>query len=110
MTRRSVRKNPPDPVIFERRCDWGGRLLAELGKMRKTPQWLGRRVGYRTPSSMRQVINGHQGISRAVYERVLDVVPAMRSVPAPPMFRESQGTGAPGPHKPHDYPKLGPRA
>lgn len=104
------RKKPPHPVIFETRRDWGARLLVELKRIRKTPEWLGALVGYKVPSSMRQVINGHQGMSREVYERIIAAMPEMRDVAAPPMTRERKGLGAYGPHKPHDYPKLGPIA
>ena len=106
--RPSVRKTPPDPVIFERRRDWGARVLVELKARRKTPEWLGAAVGYGTPSSMRQVINGHQGVSRDVYRKIVSLLPELQCVPAPPMKVDRQGRGAPGPHKPHDYPKLGP--
>ena len=97
----------PDEVVEALR-NWGGRLALELRALRKTPEWLGERVGYAMPSSMRQVTNGHQGVSKEVYRRILRLVPEMRGVPAPPMVKRFKGQGAPGPHKPHDYPVLGP--
>jgi len=103
----SKRKTPPRNDVFEARRTWGGRLLVELNGIHKTPEWLGEMVGYSTPSSMRQVINGHQGISREVYEKILYYVPEMRNVTEPLMTKEKQGCGAPGPHKEHEYPKLG---
>jgi hypothetical protein len=106
--RKSVRKRPPDPTVFEYRKLWGARLLAELRARKKTPEWLGREIGYRVPGSMRQVINGHQGISKEQYEKVLRVIPEMAAVLAPPMRAIRKGRGSPGPHKKHAYPKLGP--
>ena len=106
------RKHPPRPPKFEVRRTWGGRLLVELNAIKKTPEWLGVRIGYSTPSSMRQVINGHQGISREVYEKILKVMPEMRGVSElfnlPLYFQvEEQGLGAYGKHKPHEYPPIG---
>lgn len=103
----SKRKTAPPDDVLEARRTWGGRLLVELNCIRKTPEWLGEQVGYSTPSSMRQVINGHQGISLEIYNKILEVVPEMRGVEPPPMNKDYQGEGAPGPHKQHDYPKLG---
>lgn len=104
------RKTPPPDDVLEARRTWGGRLLVELNAIKKTPEWLGEQVGYQVPSSMRQVINGHQGISREVYDKIVDLIPEMAGVQPPPMVREKQGLGAPGPHKAHDYPKIGPVA
>lgn len=104
----SKRKTKPDPEVFEARRNWGARLLLELRALRKTPEWLGAQVGYAMPESMIQVINGHQGVSREVYASILRVVPEMHAVAPPPMRRVAKGSGAPGPHKPHDYPRLGP--
>ncbi len=101
------RKTAPRDEILEARRNWGGRLLVELNAIKRTPEWLGEQVGYEVHSSMRQVINGHQGISREVYEKILQLVPEMDGVPEPPIAREKQGVGAPGPHKTHSYPKLG---
>lgn len=103
----SKRKTAPPDEVLEARRTWGGRLFVELNSIKRTPEWLGEQVGYEVPSSMRQVINGHQGISREIYEKILILVPEMAGVPQPPIAREKQGAGAPGPHKPHSYPKLG---
>ena len=84
--------------------------MVELHAIKKTAEWLGEAVGYEVHSSMRQVINGHQGVSREVYDKILALVPEMAGVRPPPMARDRQGVGAPGPHKAHDYPKLGPIA
>lgn len=102
--RDSLRQTPPDPVTFEWRRMWGGRLLLELNSINKKPEWLGRQVGYDNPSSMRQVINGHQGISREVYDAICEVFPDLLKIFAPPMTKERKGPGAKGPHKDHDYP------
>lgn len=101
------RKEPPADTVLEQRRTWGGRLLVELNGIHKTPEWLGEGVGYSVPGSMRQVINGHQGISEEVYQKVLELVPEMRGVARPPITKPRKGPGAPGPHKDHDYPKLG---
>ncbi len=108
MHKPTLRKTAPAPEVLEARRTWGGRLLVELNGLRKTSAWLGKRVGYKLPGSMRQVINGHQGVSIEVYKKILRAVPAMKKVDPPPMRKSRQGKGAPGPHKPHDYPKLGP--
>jgi len=104
------RKTAPSDDVFEARRTWGGRLLVELNAIKRAPEWLGEQVGYEVPTSMRQVINGHQGISHEVYEKIVNLVPEMEGVAPPPMVRDRQGTGAPGPHKAHDYPKIGPIA
>jgi len=103
----SKRANPPRTQLTEARRNWGGRLLLELVAIRKDAIWLGEQVGYSTPSSMRQVVNGHQGISLQVYKKIIRLVPEMRGVPRPPLTRERQGLGAYGKHKKHEYPKLG---
>jgi hypothetical protein len=103
----SLRKTAPRDDVFEARRTWGGRLLVELNAVKQTPEWLGAQVEYEVPSSMRQVINGHQGISREVYEKILQLLPEMVGVAEPPIAREKQGVGAPGPHKTHVYPKIG---
>lgn len=100
----SKRQKPPPDHVFDLRRTWGGRLLVELNSARKTPEWLGRQVGYETPSSMRQVINGHQGISVAVYKKICRVLPIMRTVFEPPMVERYQQRGSPGPHRKHVYP------
>lgn len=104
------RDPPPDPVIFEKRRRWGSRLRTELASLGKKPEWLGREVGYSTYGSIRQVMNGHQGMSREVYDKILVLVPAMKRFREPPIRRERQGLGAYGKHKKHNYPKLGPKA
>jgi hypothetical protein len=80
--------------------------------IRQTPEWLGARVGYKVPSSMRQVINGHQGVSQEVYNKILKLVPEMKpelgGIKKPPITKKKQGRGAYGHHKVHDYPKTGP--
>lgn len=106
----SKRKTAPAKEIFEARRTWGGRLLVELNAINRTQEWLGEQVGYKVPSSMRQVVNGHQGISVEVYRKILELIPEMKGVAPPPMFKRSLGVGAPGPHKAHDYPKIGPIA
>jgi len=106
----TMRKTAPLNVILEARRTWGGRLLVELNCIRKTVMWLGKEVGYKLPGSMRQVVNGHQGVSREVYGKILKLVPEMGGVTPPPMTKDGQGKGAPGPHKVHKYPKLGPLA
>jgi hypothetical protein len=73
--------------------------------MGKTVSWLGVQVGYSTPTSMHQVVNGHQGVSREVYEKILAIVPSMSKLPPPPIKAEKQGLGAYGKHKKHNYPK-----
>ena len=102
------RKQPPSQAVYEARRTWGGRLLVELNSIKKNPKWLGAKVGYKLPGSMSQVINGHQGISREVYEKIVAIVPEMGVIEPPPMTVEEQGGGAPGPHKQHEYPKIGP--
>lgn len=102
---KSKRQTPPKEEIFSQRQAWGARLRHELERIGQTPEWLGQQVGYQTHSSMRQVINGHQGCSREVYDKILQFVPEMTAVPAPPMSKEKQGAGAPGQHKTHNYPK-----
>ncbi len=106
---KTKRKRPPNPVIYENRRNWGGRLLLELNSLGKSVAWLGEKVGYKNPMSMHQVINGHQGYSQEIYERIIKLVPEMRDVVAPRPTKPGVGTGAPGPHKNHDYPKLGSR-
>ena len=106
----TMRKTAPPDDVLEARRNWGGRLLLELNAIKKTAEWLGEEVGYKVPSSMVQVVNGHQGISREVYDKVVALVPEMKGVKEPPMVRERQGAGAPGPHKAHAYPKIGPIA
>lgn len=108
MLKESKRKTAPPNDVLEARRTWGGRLLVELNSINKSPEWLGEKVGYKVPGSMRQVINGHQGISYEVYADILEHVPEMRGVKPPPMNKGKKGKGAPGPHKDHDYPKLGP--
>lgn len=104
MVRDTKRQNaPPDGLVCIRRM-FGAAIVAALKMIGKSPEWLGRRVGYSTPSSMRQVINGHQGMSVAVYRKVIEELPVLAFVAAPPMNIERQGKGAPGPHKEHDYP------
>jgi hypothetical protein len=106
----TLRKTAPRDDVLEARRTWGGRLLVELNSIKKTAEWLGERVGYDVPTSMRQVVNGHQGISREVYDKIVGLVPEMEGVPEPPIARDKQGIGAPGPHKAHAYPKIGPIA
>jgi hypothetical protein len=110
MKKPSLRKPAPDPVVFEHRRQWGSRLRTELLSIGKSVEWLGTEVGYKKPGSMHQVLNGHHGISRAVFDRILVLVPAMETLPAPPMKKERLGPGARGPHKKHVYPKTGPKA
>lgn len=98
----SQRATPPPPPAFRA---WAEHLFRALKALNRTPVWLGMRVGYRNPKSMHQVVNGHQGVSRAVYEAILRYVPAMRLVAPPPIRRERKGRGAFGPHKPHEYPE-----
>lgn len=102
------RKTAPPKWLFEARRTWGGRLLLELYCLNKTPAWLGGKVGYSIPGSMNQVIHGHHGVSRTVYEKILRWVPEMKGVPYPSPRKKLQGCGAPGPHKEHEYPELGP--
>lgn len=107
------RKNPPNAVVLEHRRTWGARLLVELNSLRKEPEWLGTQIGFAEPSSIRQIINGHQPMSLEVFMKIIEAVPEMRDVPVLPHFlfgRQAMGTGAPGPHKTHAYPKLGSRA
>lgn len=106
------RKTRPADQVFEARRTWGGRLLVELNALHKTPEWLGVKVGYRTPSSMRQVINGHQGVSREVLEKIIEVMPEMADIGIEyPLGKvDERGTGARGIHKPHEYPRIGPVA
>lgn len=110
---KSKRKNPPNPVVLEHRRTWGARLSIELNSLRKTPKWLGEQIGFKTPRSIRQIINGHQPMSLEVYKKIIELVPEMMDVPVLAHFvfsaDPSQKKGAPGPHKPHNYPKLGPR-
>ena len=118
MSHRTItkRQQPPDPVVFEHRRSWGARLLVELNAIKKTSEWLAGEVGFSEPGSMRQIINGHQGISLEVYQLIVKAVPEMRDVPVLAHFAQlsstavrARGRGAPGPHKEHAYPKLGPR-
>lgn len=85
--------------------EWRARLREALRVQGVTPEWLGEMVGYKLPSSMRQVVNGYQGVSREVYDRILRAVPAMRNVAEPPIWCDKQRPGALGPHKPHNYPR-----
>lgn len=110
MKKLSMRKTAPDPVVFEHRRQWGSRLRTEVLSIGKSAEWLGAEVGYKTPGSMRQVLHGHHGISREVFDRICVLVPAMESLPAPPMNKVRLGPGARGPHKKHVYPKTGPKA
>lgn len=107
--RKSRRRTQRDPVVAEYWRTWGARLRLELRSMGKDWRWLGEQVYPNRPSSIRQVLNGHQGMSREAFNKVLELVPAMRTHWEPPIFVEAQGVGAPGPHKPHDYPNLGRR-
>lgn len=100
----SQRQNPPPTKTLNERRTWGGRLLVELNSVGRSPEWLGEQVGYNTPSSMRQVINGHQGVSREVYDKILLVLPVMAHVFVPPLKKERQGNGSGSKHKEHDYP------
>lgn len=108
------RKKPPSPVVFEHRRSWGARLLVELNAIRKDRDWLTKEIGLDHPNSIHQIINGHQGISMEVYQRIVEAVPEMRDVPVlahfalPDGMKEKQ-RGAAGIHKTHNYPKLGPR-
>lgn len=107
--KKSLRKTPAHPRVQARRVRWGARVRAELENIGRSPLWLGRQVRYKNPASMRQVVNGHQGISRAIYNKIILLLPGLRRISAPPIMVERQGRGAPGPHKKHDYPKLGPK-
>lgn len=100
----SRRRNPPSQELLAERRAWGAALNDALQKRGLSPQWLGKVVGYKVPDSLRQVINGHHGVSREIYGRIVSEIPEMASVKMPPMWREKQGPGAPGPHKPHEYP------
>lgn len=95
----------PGVVAFRKK--WGSQLRDALRARKKTPEWLGAKVGYRLHSSMRQVVNGHQGVSQEVFNKILRAVPEMKKVPPPPMSVEKQGIGAPGPHKKHVHHFLG---
>ena len=86
----TLRKTAPRDDVLEARRTWGGRLLVELNAIKRTPEWLGELVGYDVPSSMRQVINGHQGVSREVYEKILGLVPEMEGVTPPPAGPDEQ--------------------
>ena len=110
---KTKRKNPPNAVVFEHRRSWGARLLVELNSLRKDSEWLANQIGFKEPNSMRQIINGHQPMSLETYKRIVELVPEMKDVPVLAHFLftddPSMKAGAPGPHKKHDYPKLGPR-
>jgi hypothetical protein len=107
---KTKRKKPPHPVIFEYRRNWGARLLLELNSLKMTPEQLGEKIDYDEPRSIRQIINGHQGISMEMYVRIIKVVPEMRDVPVLFMHARAKQRGSPGPHRDHRYPKLGSRA
>lgn len=82
--------------------------MLELNAARKKPEWLGKLVGFKKPSSIRQIINGHHGPSREVYDKICEVFPELQRIFAPPMMKVAQGPGAYGPHKDHDYPAGSP--
>lgn len=113
MLKQTKRKKPPSAEVMEARRNWGGRLLLELNSVCKKRtdaerrEWLAEQIGYRNPLSVGQLITGQNGPSYEVYLRILEVLPEMQGVPAPPIEKLERGTGAPGPHKKHDYPKLG---
>lgn len=110
---KTKRKNPPNAVVFEHRRTWGARLLVELNSLRKDSEWLAAKIGFKEPNSIRQIINGHQPMSLEVYKKIIELVPEMMDVPVLAHFifgKQELGTGAPGPHKAHAYPKLGSRA
>ncbi len=102
-SKRKTPKNEKNQALWSA---WGAKLREELKELGQTPTWLGEQVGYEVPSSINQVINGHQGCAREIYDRIVDLVPEMHKdkIAPPPFSREKQGAGSPGQHKTHNYP------
>jgi len=99
------RRDPPPPEMLLARQVWGQALQDELDHAKMSRETLGVLVGYNHPKSADQLVTGQNGCSLPVYERVLEIFPALRSVEAPPISVRGRGRGSPGPHKPHDYPE-----
>lgn len=100
----SKRKNPPPPEVVRARQEWGQHLQDALTEAGMTRQTLGFLIGYKHVKAADQLVTGQNGPSMLVYTRILSVLPPMRLVPPPPI-RKFKSRGAPGPHKPHDYPE-----
>lgn len=99
------RKNPPDPALFQARRAFGQHIQDRLDWAKMSRKTLAVLLGYGHPASANQLITGQQGMSVEVYYRLLEVFPALRAVPVPPMTKVRRGHGSPGPHKPHEYPQ-----
>lgn len=69
---------------FAKRHRWGRQLEAELVNLRKEKTWMTKALGLSKPF-FNQIINGYRTFTPDVYEKILELVPAMRGFPKPPL-------------------------